>query len=48
MCFGRWRRIVPGLGEARQAYKVAEKAGDLAGMKKALEQGAAIATKKVM
>ena len=38
--------IVPGLGEARQAYKVAEKAGDLAGMKKALEQGAAIATEK--
>lgn len=38
--------IVPGLGEARQAYKVAEKAGDLAGMKKALEQGTAIATQK--
>ena len=38
--------IVPGLGKARQAYKVAEKAGDLAGMKKALEQGAAIATEK--
>ncbi|MEF9956282.1 MAG: VENN motif pre-toxin domain-containing protein [Acinetobacter sp.] len=38
--------IVPGLGEARNAYKIAEKAGDLAGMKKALEQGTAIATQK--
>ncbi|MDK2102814.1 hemagglutinin repeat-containing protein [Acinetobacter baumannii] len=38
--------FVPGLGEARNAYKVAEKAGDLAEMKKALEKGVAIATEK--
>ncbi len=38
--------IVPGLGEARNAYKVAEKAGDLAEMKKALEKGVAVATEK--
>ncbi|WP_195714694.1 hypothetical protein [Neisseria brasiliensis] len=36
--------IVPGIGEARQAYKTAEAAKDLQGMKKALDNAATVAT----
>lgn len=38
--------VAPGVGEARQAYKTAETAKDLRGMKKALDNAATIATER--